>query len=158
MNIKKIIFLVLIILVIGAGGWYGYGEYSDFVTLREMRKEADKFNVEQSRLKALIEADTYGGATPQETLQMFITAVEASDYELASKYFVVEKRGEEKNSLLELQKKNNIDLFLTILKKAQPEGEIMGDNFRMKSETDIGPYYFMRFIRYSSGLWKINEI
>ena len=33
-------------------------------------------------------ADTYGGKTPQETLQMYIEAVEKGDFELASKYFI----------------------------------------------------------------------
>jgi len=154
MNTKKIIFLVLIILVIGAGGWYGYGEYSDFVTLREMRKEADKFNVEQSRLKALIEADTYGGATPQETLQMFITAVEASDYELASKYFVVEKRGEWKKNLQEVK---NVDFLINELLKINDrltKGLLSyeDDNFIITDPI------FLSFIKYPSGIWKINEI
>jgi len=114
MNTKKIILLVLIILVIGAGGWYGYEKYSDFVWLKEMKKEADKFNAEQSRLKALIEADTYGGTTPQETLQIFIDAVEAGDYELASRYFVVEKQGEWESNLQEVK---NIDFLMNDLSK-----------------------------------------
>lgn len=32
-------------------------------------------------------ADTYGGATPEETLKLFVEALEKKDYELASKYF-----------------------------------------------------------------------
>ncbi|MFA5022949.1 MAG: hypothetical protein WC385_03265 [Candidatus Paceibacterota bacterium] len=38
--------------------------------------------------------DTAGGATPEETLKMFITAFKAGDLELASKYFVVDKQVE----------------------------------------------------------------
>jgi len=158
MNTKKIIFLILIILVIGAGGWYGYGKYSDFAWLREMKKEADKFNTEQNRLKALIEADTYGGVTPQETLQMFIDAVEAGNYELASRYMSVSNQEAEKTSLLELENKGNLRSFLSLLENAQSDGEITEDSFRMKSKTELGPYYFIRFIKYPQGLWKINEI
>ena len=45
-------------------------------------------------LKAEYRNDTYGGATPEETLQLFITAFKASDLELASKYFIIEKQAE----------------------------------------------------------------
>src|SRR3989344_4272535 len=36
--------------------------------------------------------DTYGGNTPEETLELFRTALEKGDIELASKYFVIEKQ------------------------------------------------------------------
>ena len=45
-------------------------------------------------LQAQYESDTYGGATPEETLQLFIAALEAGDIELASKYFLPDERGE----------------------------------------------------------------
>jgi len=154
MNTKKIILLVLIILVIGAGGWYGYEKYSDFVWLKEMKKEADKFNAEQSRLKALIEADTYGGTTPQETLQIFIDAVEAGDYELASRYFVVEKQGEWESNLQEVK---NIDFLMNDLSKINnrliKEPLSYKDNYFVITDP-----IFTSFTKYPSGLWKINEI
>lgn len=43
--------------------------------------------------------DTYGGETPEETLSLFIKALETGDVELASKYFVVEKQEEMKEEL-----------------------------------------------------------
>ncbi len=152
MNTKKIIFLILIILVIGVGGWYGYGKYSDFAWLREMRKEADKFNAEQSRVKALIEADTYGGVTPQETLQMFIDAVEKGDYELASKYFVVESQGE---WIKKLSTTENIDFLLDTMRKVyNSDGYFSKDKNIYTKEKPV----FVEFIKYPSDLWKINEI
>jgi len=33
--------------------------------------------------------DTYGGKTPEETLNLFIEALKKEDLELASKYFVL---------------------------------------------------------------------
>src|SRR3989344_4079216 len=47
--------------------------------------------------------DTYGGATPEETLQLFIAALEAEDIELASKYFLPDEREEMKSYLLRAQ-------------------------------------------------------
>ncbi len=154
MNTKKIIFLVLIILLIGAGGWYGYGKYSDFIWLREMRKEADRFNAEQDRLRVLIAMDTYGGSTPQETLQMFIDAVEKGDYELASKYLVVERLEEWRDNLGNAK---NIDEFLKDVKEISKNV----DNGRYSTEEDwflLEKPIYTKFIKYPSGIWKINEI
>ena len=36
-------------------------------------------------------ADTYGGKTPQETLDMFVDALKKGDVELASKYFLLDE-------------------------------------------------------------------
>jgi hypothetical protein len=55
-----------------------------------MQREQDKADA----LEAAYKADTYGGATPEETLKLFIDALEKKDYELASKYFVVEEQEE----------------------------------------------------------------
>jgi len=39
-------------------------------------------------------ADIYGGETPEETWSMFLEALKKEDFELASKYFVVDKQAE----------------------------------------------------------------
>jgi len=36
-------------------------------------------------------ADTYGGKTPQETLDMFVDALRKGDIDLASKYFLLDE-------------------------------------------------------------------
>src|SRR3989344_4978769 len=54
-------------------------------------------------LQAQYETDTYGGATPEETLQLFIAALEAGGIELASKYFLPDERGETKQDLVKAQ-------------------------------------------------------
>ena len=78
--------------------------------------------------------DTYGGATPEETLSLFIAALEAGDVELASKYFLPDEREEIKQNLLQaseqqggfegviervkklnLVKKDNKEAFFTII-------------------------------------------
>src|SRR3989338_9277319 len=44
-------------------------------------------------------ADTICGKTPQETLRLYIEAVEKGDYELASKYWVMEKQEKDLENL-----------------------------------------------------------
>lgn len=47
-------------------------------------------------LRRQYEEDTYGGDTPEETLQLFIDALKKGDIELASKYFVIEDQEKQK--------------------------------------------------------------
>ena len=121
----------------------------------EIERAAEEFE----RLREMAKADTYGGETPRETLQMFIDAVEAGDYELASKYFVLEKRGEEKIKLMNIDKQNNMDMYIDFVRQGKPWRSSLDDNeFVMKSETDFGESLFIYFIKYPSSVWKINEI
>jgi hypothetical protein len=151
---KKIILIASLVIVAAAAGWYGFKKYEQWSFWREMKLEADQFASEQNRLKSLIEADTYGGKTPQETLEMFIKAVEASDYELASKYFVVEKQ-EEEFERLKRSPRENINNILNLLKQVK--------NYSGEYSDDKKTYSFYNpiavdFIKYPSNLWKINEI
>ncbi|MBI2628251.1 MAG: hypothetical protein HYW71_02355 [Candidatus Niyogibacteria bacterium] len=152
---KKIILIASLVIVAAAAGWYGFKKYKEWIFWRKIKLEADQFTSEQNRLKSLIEADTYGGKTPQETLNMFIKAVEVGDYELASKYFVVEKQGDWKNRLQTLETKNI---------------KWLADNLKLQIEKYTGYYSsdqkiytikkpaFTELIIYPSNLWKINEI
>ncbi|MBI3019760.1 MAG: hypothetical protein HYY60_00320, partial [Parcubacteria group bacterium] len=69
----------------------------------EARKARDA-NEYLERLQAEYKNDTYGGATPEETLSLFIAALEKGDIELASKYFLPEDREE---ILVQIQSSKN---------------------------------------------------
>ena len=72
-------FLGIVVLVYGVS--YGFAWYKDPV--REALKN-------QEIVEEAWRNDTYGGKTPQETLDMFIAALKAGDVELASKYFALD--------------------------------------------------------------------
>ncbi len=156
-----IAFLAIIFLVfIGAQGWRefkmwrGRREIDKFVELWE---ELEKAGYEQAM------ADTYGGTTPQETLQMYIEAVEAGDYELASKYFVIPWQERELNSLVNISENNPDALFefIDFLKEAEPRAfdlEIEIENFTMEAPSDVGVPFRIHFTKYPNGIWKIQEI
>ncbi len=61
----------------------------------------EEYEAENEALADAYRNDVYGGSTPEKTLDLFIEALEAKNYELASKYFIVEKREEalEENTL-----------------------------------------------------------
>ncbi|MCK6462472.1 MAG: hypothetical protein L6Q29_01475 [Candidatus Pacebacteria bacterium] len=134
-------------------------EYRDWKFWRDIRREAAKFEkIREDREKA-IAADAYGGKTPQETLDMFIAAVEKGDYELASKYFVVERQEEELQRIKNIKDKNNLETFVNLLKKAKPVKKDNQENsFRMESKITSQPSLFINFVKYPSGIWKIDEI
>ena len=80
---RLLMFGGLAVVVLGMAGYLfweryrGYEEYNNYIKL------------EQRYIQAMTE-DTYGGKTPQETLDLFVAALEAEDVELASKYFMLD--------------------------------------------------------------------
>lgn len=62
--------------------------------------------------------DFVGGETPEQTIDLFIEALKKGDYELASKYFVVERQEEWKKNLKDA-KKENIDRLAIQLENAK---------------------------------------
>ncbi len=98
--------------------------------------------------------DTVGGKTPSETLDMFISAVETGDYELASKYFVIEKQEEWRNHLSEIAVAGKMKTFLNPLKETKnSKGAFLNEDKYFVDEPISVDY-----IRYPSGNWKIEEI
>jgi len=134
----------------------------------------------QNQLEKLYRNDKYGGKTPEETFDMFITALEKGDVELASKYFVLEKQGSWLKTLREYKNKALLLDFVQELKSTREkwEKQNLGDPntvvFKYKTVvekdtvTDFngqkinipkGNYTNETvFQRYSSGVWKISEL
>ena len=157
---KKKIKMILIVFGVIVFVWYGYVgtvKYINWKWWQGMKNEAANFEKEIADKKAKIAADTYGGKTPQETLDMFITAVEKGDYELASKYFVVERQDKELEDLRESEKKDieNVIELLKQVNKRFLKGELSNSIDNNYIVTDP---ILVTFIKYPSNLWKIDEI
>lgn len=144
----RVAFVAIIFLVIGT--LIGARAYK----LWKEVNDADLFAIKMEELKRQQEADTFGGATPYETLEMYIAAVEKGDFELASKYFVIEKQAEEletwKNLSAEKIQKN-----VSLLKQAL---KIDGSYSTDKKAFGILQPIYIDFFLYPKGIWKINEI
>ncbi|HMB17630.1 MAG TPA: hypothetical protein VKO61_01830, partial [Candidatus Paceibacterota bacterium] len=104
--------------------------------------------------------------TPQETLDMFIQAVEVGDYELASDYFVIGKK-EEMLETLRGMDKEDINFSLEHIKKAKPTESSKSkeinveeiETYSMEAFVDKDtPRYYIGFKRYPSGVWKITRL
>jgi hypothetical protein len=103
--------IVAILAFIYLVGLYGYDIQNYF-----MAKRQEKMRIESGKqIAEILEAqknDTYGGKTPEETLDLYIAALKAGDIELASKYYEVSVEN------------NNLQNFeLTTLKRVLEEGK-----------------------------------
>ena len=147
-------FLALFVLVVGLVAWRAFDTWRGRESV-ELLYEGLKRGQEELYQRQL--ADTYGGTTPQETLQMYIEAVEAGDYELASKYFIEENRGREidsSNKLTPDKLGNYINLLNLALDKLDTEGKYDSDE---KYFSIYEPIY-IGMVLYPNGIWKIVEI
>lgn len=100
-------------------------------------------------------ADTYGGKTPEETLGLYVAALEKGDYELASKYFIQGNQEKEVKKLEDLSDSLSIERYLISAKKmlvATGEYSKDGVGYTIKD-----PFY-AGLRKYPNGIWKIVEI
>ena len=163
------------------GGWKFVGGFLGIIALALLGLAVSGyfFNPERQAARDLknlerqYAEDAYGGTTPEETLKLFIKALEASNIELASKYFVLYEKdnGVSKLSVLtaENAKKLADDLKTARLvqktdKVAQFEykrnfdggfAEIQDQEFKVEAglvnqSVDLG--------RLPNGIWKIVDM
>ena len=72
-------------------------------------------------MRARYAADTDGGKTLEETIDLFINALKAGDIEKASKYYVLEKQEEELNFLRKISMENgnvqqSLEFYVDLMK------------------------------------------
>ncbi len=83
------------------------------------KKQSDLYQKELSSWVEKQKQDTYGGDTPQETWDMFVSALKKGDVDLASKYFVVEKQDEIRSDFSIAKDKGFIPTFLDDFSKIE---------------------------------------
>ena len=125
----------VLLIIMGAGAYLflsGYiGNNNNQVGINE---ESDTRYVEA------MAADTYGGQTPQETIDLFVAALRANDANLAAKYFMLDEN-------LSRNK------WVKILNQLKEQGVLvkMAEDINM-SLVNVG--FFNRY----SHVWKITKI
>jgi len=143
--------LFFVALFIAVEGYSYYDQWRGEKRVEELAQLLTKIEKDAFDKKA---ADKIGGKTPQETLDLFIKAVESGDYELASKYFVIEKQEEELKSLQNSPKKNIENIMGMLEQTIQNEGSYS----EKKDIYVIRRPILASFVLYPSGNWKIEEI
>ena len=81
-----IILALVIFISLGLWSWIKY--FSPLAREnRALQESYRNYSNWENDYKSAMTADTYGGKTPQETLDLFVAALKKGDLELASKYF-----------------------------------------------------------------------
>ena len=151
---RKIIstFLAIVfVVIISVIAWEVYKENQLPQKAMELQRQIDQ---EREEERQRLMADTYGGETPQETLRMYIEAVEKGDYELASRYFIEGNQKKEVDSFRGATEQR-LTSYVGYLKQASVQEGLF----------DISKTYFsvdrpilVRMQLYPNGVWKIIEI
>ena len=136
--------------------------------LKEGEEKGKKLIEEhEAALKALRE-DTVGGKTPEETLQGFVEALKKRDFDLASKYFWLDKQEEWKEVLQQNEEKGTIENMISELEKA-PQiwqrsetytigNDLIGFTYKYEYEGEISEGVIQFQKNEFSNVWKIKSI
>lgn len=143
--------IIIAVFVVVEYGYPAYKGWSGRKGVENLAKALEQAEKEDYKLAL---ADTYGGKTPQETLGMFIKAVEDGDYELASKYFIIPKQEEWRKELIEIDGADKMNVFIGPIKNEKLTKGILS-----KEEDSYSIYgqHVINFWKYPSGNWKIED-
>ena len=90
----------------------------------------NKYLKEFAALEDAYRQDKNGGDTPEETLEMLVTALEKGDAGAAANLFVPEKRKEMKKQFTAGLKSGGVELFLLSVKNNKLEGIVLDNGYR----------------------------
>lgn len=135
------------------------------VSERETQKNYEQAMKALSEYEEMMRNDIYGGKTPQETLDMFIDALEKEDFELASRYFIVggkTKRERFEQDLRKIEDEGRLDLIISILMRSKPYlFDVLSDKdykfAAFNSSGEMEMYVNMELNEYSN-VWKIESL
>ncbi len=157
-------FLVIIALVVG--GYFAWVSYlsPEAKQAREMQANYDRYFEYQKNLEETMRADTYGGKTPEETLNLFIEALRKEDIDLAFQYFILKENGERdpkwKEGLIKTRDTGKLQEVANLLAKAKPSGPAIEGYYGFIVEDNQGEVTAnieLRLNQYS-GVWKIESL
>ena len=171
---RKVKLIILFIIIFLAGFLIANGIKYSLDTWRADRN----VQVWQKGIDNIFANDTYGGATPEETFDLYLAALKKGDLELASKYFVFEKQGQRlemlkkekdmENYIKEVEsisqetwKKTEENDDLTVeyaaFRTNEREVEIMDNNGTLMNKIlPIGKYNGTMAFKKINNLWKLH--
>jgi hypothetical protein len=155
--IALIIILVALFLILGG--------YNNIKTTIKGLWAVNQYNVGIELYEKTMTEDTYGGKTPEETLVMFIDALEKGDIELASKYFVLDdnlSRQKWEDGLKQAQEEGRILKIIKSIDQAEKSENQSGldSEFQLVILGEDGlaeNTIFMKLNEYSK-VWKIESM
>lgn len=158
---------IIVFIFSGYALWHQYFS-AEAKYRQEVEKSALALPAKLEAYKKAMEEDTYGGKTPEETLQLFIDALKKEDVELASKYFALDDdtaRTDEKwlNGLVKAKEQNKLANIADELEQgSEPSSNAapFEGYYRFSVKDKSGNYLtpvVMKLNKYS-GVWKIESL
>lgn len=168
-NVGHLVKLALILIVmmltslVALSSWLWYEEYR---AEKSSEAQYEQYREAENRYVEAMTNDTYGGKTPQETLDLFVDALRKEDIELASKYFILDDetldRKEWEDALVKAKEEGRLQEIVSVLEGAVPDEESLLDERDYKfasyrNDGELDAYINMR-LNTLSGVWKIESI
>ncbi|MFH0806507.1 MAG: hypothetical protein V1885_02170 [Candidatus Brennerbacteria bacterium] len=131
---------------------------------RELQRNLQQAQKAISGFEEAMRADTYGGKTPQETLDMFVDALKKGDVELASKYFVFDpknSREEWKNGVQRVKDAGGLEKIVGEIEHARQASvspELKTSWFSVFNEKGETVHEILLKLNELSGVWKIESL
>lgn len=153
-------FFVGLFLIIALGFLVLYA--NDFYAGYQARKETSEQQKIAKDLERQYMSDTFGGSTPEETLELFISALKAEDIDLAAKYFVLDERKAWRDNLEKIENAGNLGAMVSDLNKLgnkYPLIEGESSRFIFEALNDSGELILQADIgKGPNGVWKILDL
>lgn len=161
-------FWLILLMAILATGWVNtkvriWGDTSaQRIRIQEMKENQAAYLEIVEHVRQEVENDTYGGATPEETLRLFVDAFRVRDAELASKYLILEEREgfiEEFNTVLAEGRLDDINYLPRVYDEGTVEVFERDGYKRIRILMNDGSLGFVSSIRYNefTKIWKLRN-
>jgi len=133
--------------------------WSVSVLLDPEAREARQARAYLENLQEQYENDIYGGETPEETLALFIDALEAGDIELASKYFLPDDREKWAENISGVKTSGNLkDMIEDISRAEKSKQENDQALFVVTDDTNTVSVLISLGKNSITGVWKITNL
>ncbi|OGM90616.1 hypothetical protein A2755_03630 [Candidatus Wolfebacteria bacterium RIFCSPHIGHO2_01_FULL_48_22] len=159
--------LFVFIIFVVAAIWFAWSRLLSPAaqTAQEVEQNYAAYQEWEEQYRQAIAQDTYGGSTPEETLQLFIEALENGDVELASKYFLIDPNNshiEYRKALVDKKESKELGLLVTLLQKMEKiEDSAIPDDvkiFGIRNDKGLLDYSITFKLNQAAVIWKIEEI
>ncbi|MGB9848003.1 MAG: hypothetical protein ACPLKV_02260 [Minisyncoccia bacterium] len=158
---------VVIFVLFGIGGGFSIlkERVQMVIDMYRVRKATEQFYKGLEQYYQVFREDTYGGKTPQETLNMFIEALEKGDIDLAAKYFAMDENQSRKKweDALKIQvEKGKLQELINLTKQFKPS-PIQSPltttyEFVIMGKDGMADYIMQMELNEYSGVWKIKSM
>ncbi len=163
MKSRRIIISVLVVLFALFIGTYARWWYENYKVKEALVRESEKQMEAYEEYIDIYRKDTYGGKTPQETLDLFVEALEAGDIDLASKYFMPDDSGSRKeweDALVDAKNAGSLERTIDLVKRAKVSNDSLDpDRFATfitrDPNSELEAYIELVF---NGNVWKIDSL